>query len=102
MTGKDVLKLSKGKPITFFSVDGCHTVNCTLTDLRTALNSIDPEWGVIMLDDFTNTDWPGVSLATGIFLKENYDRIAGLSFGLNKFYFVSRSRFDFWRGIFLE
>lgn len=101
ITGAEVLKLSNQKHITFFSIDGCHTVDCTLTDLRTALNSMDPEWGVIMLDDFTNPEWPEVALATGIFLREHHKRLAGLAFGENKIYFVSRLRFEYWREKFL-
>lgn len=55
----DVLLLTKGKPINFFSVDGCHTADCTLSDLRLA-HSVLGTMGVIMVDDYFNSAWPGV------------------------------------------
>jgi hypothetical protein len=51
--------LSVAGPVSVFSVDGGHTVECALNDLRLAEASLDPK-GVVVLDDFFNEVWPEV------------------------------------------
>ena len=46
----------------FFSVDGCHEVVHTVNDIEFAM-SVTANRGIIAVDDFTNTDWPGVEEA---------------------------------------
>lgn len=43
-----------------FSIDGCHLVEHTINDFLIAMKLTCPE-GVIFIDDYTNSDWPGVS-----------------------------------------
>jgi hypothetical protein len=42
-----------------FSVDGCHTVEHTINDVRIAMELTRPG-GVIFVDDYYNASWPGV------------------------------------------
>jgi hypothetical protein len=46
-------------PIRFFSIDGGHTAEHTISDLRQAQLALHPE-GVIILDDILNHHWLGV------------------------------------------
>ena len=56
----------KLKSVQVFSVDGCHTYECTLSDLHLAFQTIAPN-GVVILDDHFNPSWPGVSTGLGAF-----------------------------------
>ena len=53
-------------PFRLFSVDGCHTTEHTLADLNTAQDCLAPG-GVIILDDYMQPHWPGVTEALGLF-----------------------------------
>ncbi len=44
---------------TMFSVDGCHTVEHTINDVRIAME-LTRHGGVIFVDDYYNANWPGV------------------------------------------
>lgn len=55
--------LAVGGPVTVFSVDGGHTAECALNDLRLAEASLHPK-GVVILDDFFNEVWPEVCVGT--------------------------------------
>lgn len=46
----------------FFSVDGCHEVVHTVNDIEFAM-SVTANHGIIAVDDYTNSDWPGVQEA---------------------------------------
>ena len=43
----------------FFSVDGCHLAEHTLSDIRLAMPLTAPE-GIIFVDDYYHPNWPGV------------------------------------------
>lgn len=45
--------------VRLFSIDGGHTEECTINDLRLAENTIC-DHGVVVLDDAFNQQWPGV------------------------------------------
>jgi hypothetical protein len=57
-----------------FSVDGCHMIEHTMNDFNVAMQLTSPQ-GVIFVDDYTNSDWPGVQE------------------GMAKLYFTSSPRF---------
>ncbi|MBO3459378.1 class I SAM-dependent methyltransferase [Aetokthonos hydrillicola Thurmond2011] len=52
--------ISKSGKIRIFSVDGGHTAELTLNDLLIAEQSIC-DGGIIIIDDYFNAHWPGVS-----------------------------------------
>lgn len=51
--------LARVGPVRLFSVDGGHTAECTLNDLRLA-DSVLCDNGIVALDDVFNEHWPGV------------------------------------------
>lgn len=69
--------------IRLFSVDGSHTSEHTLNDLRIASESLAPG-GVVILDDYLNPAWPGVQEGFHKFMFENRSRFAVLGYGDNK------------------
>ncbi len=53
--------LTKAGPARFISVDGGHTEECTLNDLRLAEACL-VSGGIVVLDDYFNQNWPDVSV----------------------------------------
>ncbi|QGZ57558.1 class I SAM-dependent methyltransferase [Paraburkholderia acidiphila] len=48
-----------GQRVRFFSVDGGHTHDVFLNDLRLAESTLAP-YGIVAIDDILNPDWPGI------------------------------------------
>ena len=91
VTSDELLKRIGGR-IRLFSVDGCHTAEHTESDLRLAAQAIVPG-GIVILDDFENTAWPGVRHGTDVFLgKEATLRPFALAY--NKLYFTTVDYYD--------
>lgn len=64
--------LDRTGPCCFFSVDGCHEVVHTIHDIEFALSVISGN-GIIAVDDYTNSDWPGVAEAVArMYLMSSY------------------------------
>jgi hypothetical protein len=56
----------------FFSVDGCHEVVHTIHDTEFAMK-VTRNDGIIAVDDYTNSDWPGVQEAIArMYLMNSY------------------------------
>lgn len=53
--------LEEAGPARFVSIDGGHTDECTLNDLRLAEACL-ADGGIILLDDYFNPNWPDVSV----------------------------------------
>jgi hypothetical protein len=53
----DIRETSGG--FAMFSIDGCHTVEHTINDVRIAMELTQPG-GVVFVDDYYNASWPGV------------------------------------------
>ncbi|MEM7258002.1 MAG: class I SAM-dependent methyltransferase, partial [Pseudomonadota bacterium] len=47
------------RPVSLFSIDGCHTVEHTTSDTLLAMAATKRN-GLIFIDDYTNPMWPGV------------------------------------------
>ncbi len=73
-------------PFRLFSVDGCHTVEHTLADLQTAQECLAPG-GVIILDDYMQPHWPGVTQAVSLFCGA-VPRVAPFLYAHHKLFFV--------------
>jgi hypothetical protein len=85
----DAMKLSElGSNIRFFSIDGGHSCEETCNDLRLAAQSLHP-CGMIVLDDYFNSDWPGVAAGVSAYFEAQADLVPLLAF-FNKFIFVKR------------
>lgn len=65
---QDVMSLGGGRPFKFFHIDGCHTYNCTMSDLQLGEAVLDSR-GVLVVDDVGTYKWPGVDEALGPFLQ---------------------------------
>jgi hypothetical protein len=88
LTASDKLKImAQHGPFKLFSVDGCHTVEHTYNDLLTAQELICPG-GVIILDDYMQPHWPGVTEAVHIF-QRSAPRVRPFLYSSHKVFFAS-------------
>lgn len=82
-----------GGKIRLFSVDGGHTSHITQCDLETVSNSL-VDGGVIILDDYFNAAWPGVSEGTNrFFILGNKTGIIPFAIGGNKVFFTTNENY---------
>ena len=81
LTEKDILNIS-ANGIRMFSIDGDHSREGTFYDLRLAKKGLCDR-GIILIDDYTNSSWPGVREGVDLFLKENKG-LNVLYYGFNK------------------
>jgi Methyltransferase domain len=81
--------ISKAGKIRIFSIDGGHTTELTLNDLIIAEKSIC-EGGVIIIDDYFNPMWPGVSNGVSKFFYEQQSQIVPIVISPNKIIFTHR------------
>ncbi len=79
---KAILKKIENQRIRIFSIDGCHESKATLKDLNNAKKTLT-KGGIIMIDDYFNNCWPGVSEGVNKFLQKQ-DRIKPFFIGFNK------------------
>lgn len=84
-----------GGPIRLFSVDGSHTTQHTLNDMRIAEQCVAPG-GIVIVDDFFNPAWPGVPEAIFLYLNEpdHPRKLVPIGYGDNKFYLTTPERAD--------
>lgn len=84
LTASDVERLrARAGAFTLFSVDGCHLVEHTVSDLRLAMALTSPD-GFIFVDDYTNHDWPGVAEGVARLYLFNTPRFVPLAVSCNK------------------
>jgi hypothetical protein len=88
LTGLDVMRLADGE-IRLFSVDGGHTEETVLADMRTAEGSLAPG-GIVIADDVFNDEWPGVSVGTMRYLGVG-GRLVPFAIGFGKTYFTDEA-----------
>ncbi len=96
-TPADILAAARGR-IRLFSVDGSHTYQHTLNDLRLA-ESVIAEGGIVVVDDFFNPAWPGVPDALAAYLRNGPKPtlLAPIGYGDNKFFLAERSKAEVYR-----
>jgi hypothetical protein len=68
-----------------FSIDGGHTEECALNDLKLA-DAVLTEMGVVILDDYFNESWPDVSTGAARFLSDPATRLRPFAITPNKLY----------------
>ena len=89
---EDIQKIVGGK-VRLFSIDGGHEAHIACHDLETVSGSL-ADGGVIILDDYFNEDWPGVSEGTNRFIHKNgNNKIIPFLIGGNKVFFTTNKRF---------
>lgn len=85
-------------PVRMFSVDGGHTVEHTISDLRNAHASIHPN-GIVILDDILNSHWLGVIEGAVLFLR-NRPTLIPVAIGFNKLFLANFSYAQTYRELF--
>ena len=75
-------------PVRLFSVDGGHTADITASDLALAEASLCPG-GIVILDDYFNEAWPGVSEGATRYLGAGTSTLVPVAIGGNKFVFTN-------------
>jgi predicted O-methyltransferase YrrM len=74
----------------FFSIDGCHTKLHTINDIRKAERMIS-SLGILFVDDYTNSSWPGVQEGVAAYLSGNHGNLVPLAVTSNKLIMCSAS-----------
>jgi len=72
-----------GQKVRLFSIDGGHTAEITYHDMDLANRAL-LDAGVVILDDYFNAEWPGVSEGAAKFLRRNEGVLAPIAIGENK------------------
>ena len=67
------------------SVDGGHTQECTVNDLFLA-DAVLQDWGIAIVDDFFNPNWPDVSTGVAKYLTNRNSKLAPFAISPNKVY----------------
>lgn len=96
VTAEQLLDLAGG-PYRMFSVDGGHKMEHALNDLRLA-NAVLSEGGIVLLDDYFDPSFPGVSEATNrFFLEDDGVRIAPFLICGNKVFLSTKGQAQAYR-----
>ena len=74
--------------VRMFSVDGGHTAELTANDLALAAEVLAPG-GIVVLDDYFNEMWPGVSEGALQFMADNPGKLIPFGVGSNKVCFTN-------------
>lgn len=98
LTQSDKFKLMEQRgPFRLFYVDGCHTAEHTFNDLITAQDLLSAG-GVLILDDFMQPHWPGVTEAVNLFYSRSVPRVKPFLYYWHKLFFVGYG----WHAAFLQ
>jgi len=100
VTANDVLART-GAPCQFVSVDGDHTMEGCLYDLRLA-EAITARAGIVSVDDFPNLTCPGVAEATVRYLLDPLASLAPFLMVANKLFLAHREYVDRYRQAVVE
>jgi hypothetical protein len=87
LTPERIVAACAGRP-RLFSIDGGHTAEATRNDLALAERSIC-DGGLVILDDYFNAPWPGVSEGTCAYMHEAGSRLLPVAITSNKFCFTN-------------
>ncbi len=91
---QDILSRMNGQKVRIFSVDGCHTKEHTLSDLKLAQSVLSPG-GIIILDDFYNPWWPGVDEAAhDLFNSFPELNLKAIGYGDNKLFLTTGDYYE--------
>jgi Methyltransferase domain len=82
--------VSKVGPCRLFSIDGGHTAECTLNDLRLAEHAVTG-FGVVILDDYFNPSWPDVSTGAARFFADSSTSLRPFAITPNKVYLARQA-----------
>jgi hypothetical protein len=80
-----------GSDIRLFSVDGGHSEETVMNDMRLA-EKVTVDGGVVIADDVFNEEWPSVSVATYKYLADG-GALQPFAIGFNKVFFTTSDAF---------
>ncbi len=83
-------------PLRLASIDGGHTEECVQNDLR-LIEATLTRRGVVILDDYFNQSWPGVSSGTAKYLLDPTSRLRPFAISPNKLYLAFDEASAFYR-----
>lgn len=96
LTAEDYQTLLGEDGARLFSIDGTHTAEATRIDLDNAL-AVLTQGGIVLVDDYFNQHWPGVSEAVGRLFFERTPRIRPFLVGWQKVLFCDVSHAEAYR-----
>jgi hypothetical protein len=85
--------VSKVGPCRLLSIDGGHTAECTLNDLRLA-EEVATNSGVVILDDYFNPSWPDVATGAARFFTDSSTTLRPFAITSNKVYLARQAYRD--------
>lgn len=87
MLGLNIMKRGQNyfNGIRLMSIDGGHTRTHLLNDIKLAEKSI-VDGGVVIVDDFLNPKWPGVTEGAHVYCSDPYSRLIPFAYGNKKLY----------------
>jgi hypothetical protein len=78
------------------SIDGGHTRECALNDLR-LIEGVLTDQGIAIVDDYFNSNWPDVSAAVAEYLFDKTSKLVPFAVNPNKVYLTARTNSAFYR-----
>lgn len=99
-TSSDYVSSCGGTKFRIFSIDGCHSSKVTYIDLKNAFLSLI-DGGIIIVDDYFNKDWPGVSEGVANFMIEN-NELRPFFIGWNKVIFAHINYVNYYLNLFRQ
>jgi len=84
-----------GVPFRLFSVDGGHTAEITVSDLQLVASALAPG-GLLILDDYFNVEWPGVSEGVNRYLTSG-GTLVPIGSGHGKTFFTTEGSAEMYR-----
>lgn len=77
------------------SIDGCHTKYATMIDMSNAIQILSDD-GIIIIDDYHNSFWPGVKEGCDLFMKDNSD-YRGVFDSYNKYIICHKNYYNIYK-----
>jgi len=98
----DDIRNAAGGPLRLFSIDGGHTAEITANDFALAAASLAPG-GIVILDDYFQPAWPGVSEGTNRFFSSHPESLIPFAISANKLLITnSAERAHYYREALVE
>lgn len=91
---QDILRACEAARL--ISIDGGHTEECTLNDLRLCEGALSPK-GIVILDDYFNQHWPDVSTGVARYLLSPAAKLRPFAISPNKLYLTRSENKEFYR-----
>jgi hypothetical protein len=98
VTPEQLINWARGTQFRLFSVDGGHTAEITASDMALA-DAVSVDSGILILDDYFNETWPGVSEGANRYLASRRDLI-GIGSAHGKSFFTRSTEYaDHYRDV---